>query len=296
VLVLANKEKNKKFKEDDVHLAVGMSETAGITISQLLSIKEIQEKRKIDQQLKTASIIQKHLLPQSVPKLEKFDIATHYKPAYQIGGDYFDFVDVDNEHLGIVIADVSGKGYAAGLVMATARSLLAIIALGKRSPSDVLVKLNRYLIKLIPEEIFVSITYAILNKKTRKLVWARAGHEPLICTSIGKKPKVLGGGNGMVVGMLEGEVFKHSLSEETYTLEPGDVVLFYTDGVTEANDINQTEFGIERLISAMRSVTKMSAQHAVELIVHKINRFVHDTPPYDDMSLVLIRAVPEKED
>ena len=295
VLVLANKEKNRLFKQDDVHLAVGMSETAGITISQLLSIKEIQEKRKIDQQLKTASIIQSHLLPQTVPKTEKLDIATFYKPAQHIGGDYFDFINVDDEHIGIVIADVSGKGYAAGLVMATARTLLSVIAIGVLSPRVVLAKLNKYLVKLIPEEMFVSVTYAILNKNTRKLVWARAGHEPLICSSIGNKPKILDGGNGMVVGMLEGDAFFNTLTDETYTLAPGDVILFYTDGVTEANDAEQNEFGMERLTSAMRSVTKMSAQHAIELIVHKIKRFVHETPPYDDMSLVLIRSIPDEQ-
>ena len=295
VLVLTNKEKGREFKKDDVHLAVGMSETAGITISQLLSIKEIQEKRKIDQQLKTAAIIQRHLLPQSLPKPDKIDIATYYKPAYQIGGDYFDFINVDDDHLGIVIADVSGKGYAAGLVMATARTLISVIALGNLSPKNVLAKLNKYLVKLIPEEMFVSATYAILNKNTRELVWARAGHEPLICTSNGKAPKILGSGNGMVVGMLDGEAFAQTLTDESYTLGQGDVVLFYTDGVTEANDAEQHEFGMDNLIGAMRSVTKMSAQQAIELIVHKINRFVRDTPPYDDMSLVIIRSIPDEK-
>ena len=296
VLVVTNKSKNKEFKKDDIHLAVGMSETAGITISQLLSLKEIQEKRKIDQQLKTASLIQKHLLPQTLPVLDKFDVATFYKPAQQIGGDYFDFIDIDNEHIGIVIADVSGKGYAAGLVMATARSLFSVISRGNLSPSTVLCELNKYLVKLIPEEMFISVTYAILNKKTRKIVWARAGHEPLICCSVGKKPKILDGGNGMVVGMMDGEAFEQTLTDETYFLEPGDVVLFYTDGVTEANNSAKDEFGMTRLVTAMRTVTKMSAQHAVDLIVHKLNRFVHEEAPYDDMSLVLIRSTPEKDD
>ena len=293
VLVVANKAKKREFKKDDIHLAVGMSETAGITISQLLSLKEIQEKRKIDQQLKTASLIQKHLLPQTVPILEKFDVATFYKPAQQIGGDYFDFIDIDNEHIGIVIADVSGKGYAAGLVMATARSLFSVMSRGNLSPSTVLCELNKYLVKLIPEEMFISVTYAILNKKNRKIVWTRAGHEPLICCSVGKKPKILDGGNGMVVGMLEGEAFKQTLSDETYSLEPGDVLLFYTDGFTEANDPEENEFGMDRLISTMRSVTKMSAQNAIEFIVHQLKRFVHDQPPYDDVSLVIVRAIPE---
>ncbi|RLD12226.1 MAG: hypothetical protein DRI44_01360 [Chlamydiae bacterium] len=295
VLIVANKMKNSDFKKDDIHLAVGMSETAGITISQLLSLREIQEKRKIDQQLKTASVIQKHLLPQTVPLTDKFDIATFYKPAQQIGGDYFDFIDVDDDHLGIVIADVSGKGYAAGLVMATARSLFSVMSRANLSPSDVLCELNKYLVKLIPQEMFISVIYAIFNKKSREIVWARAGHEPLICCSVGKKPKILDGGNGMVVGMLEGEAFRQTLTDENYTLNPGDVVLFYTDGVTEANDPEENEFGMNRLINTMRSVTKMSAENAINLIVHKLSRFVHDHPPYDDMSLVLIRAIPEND-
>jgi sigma-B regulation protein RsbU (phosphoserine phosphatase) len=99
----------------------------------------------------------------------------------------------------------------------------------------------------------------------------------------------------MVVGMMEGEAFKQTLSDETYSLEPGDVVLFYTDGVTEANDPEKDEFGMNRLVAAMRTVTKMSAQHAIDLIVHKLIRFVHDEPPYDDMSLVLVRVIPETD-
>ena len=192
--------------------------------------------------------------------------------------------------MGIVIADVSGKGTTAGLVMATARSLFSVIARGELSPRYVLCKLNTHLVKLIPAEMFISVTYAILNQKTGQLVWARAGHEPILYCSVGKDTQILGSGNGMVVGMLAGPAFEESLTDEYFNLSKGDVILFYTDGVTEANNPDNKEFGELNLANALKTITKMDSQQSLNLIVHRLSRFTHDQPAYDDMTLVLVRV------
>ncbi len=290
VLALANKLDRAAFTEEDVHLAGSMTEMAGITVSHILSFQEIQDKRRMDRQLKDAAVIQAHLLPQLVPRNEHFEIAVHYQPAFRLGGDYYDFINVDENHVGIVIADVSGKGTPAGLVMATTRSLFAAIAQGELSPAAVLRELNGHLLKLIPEEMFVSINYAILDTKSCDALWARAGHEPILFCSAGKAPVSLGEGHGMVVGMVEDDLFARMLKDEAYHLASGDIALFYTDGVTEAHNVDAEEFGARRLANALKTVTRMEADQAVDCIVHRVKRFMREEPAYDDMTLVLIKA------
>lgn len=290
VLVLANKFEHGEFTDEDLDLAKNLSEMAGITINHILSFEDLQDKMLIDNQFQTAEIIQSHLLPENIHISDKYEFAVHYQPAYRLGGDYYDFIEVDDDHIGILVADVSGKGIPAGLVMATTRSLAAVLTRGELSPRRVLIQLNNYLHRLIPENMFVTVSYAVLNKNTREIVCARAGHEPLICCFGQKGMCVLGGGKGMVVGMVDDEIFSQSLENESYQLEPGDMVLFYTDGVTEAHNPDGEEFGRQRLGRILDTVKELDACNAMECLIHRITRFMEDEAPYDDITLVLIKV------
>jgi sigma-B regulation protein RsbU (phosphoserine phosphatase) len=290
VLALANKVDHAEFTDEDLELAKNLSEMAGITINHILSFEDLQDKLLIDNQLQTAEIIQSHLLPENIHISDKYEFAVHYQPAYRLGGDYYDFIKVDETHIGVLVADVSGKGIPAGLVMATTRSLAAVLIPGELSPRDALIKLNNHLHRLIPENMFVTISYAILNTETGELVCARAGHEPLMCYFKQRGMCMLGSGKGMVVGMVDDEIFSRSLENESYQLESGDVVLFYTDGVTEAHNPDGEEFGRQRLGRILDTVKELDACNAMECLIHRINRFMEDEAPYDDISLVLIKA------
>lgn len=290
VLVIANKKDHAQFNEDDLSLANRLAEMAGISLSHILSFQEMEDKRRIDSQLQNAAIIQHHLLPQRIPQYDSCELSVYFQPAYHLGGDYYDFIQIDDEHLGIIVADVSGKSITAGLVMATTRSLVTVLSPNQLSPSRMLCELNAHLLQLIPEEMFVSMSYAILNTKTREMITARAGHEPSLRCSPNHEACCLSDQSGMVLGMIGNDVFAPTIEDVSCTLEPGEYVLFYTDGVTEAHNMKDEEFGRNELAASLRSVTKMDASSAMNFIVQRIKRFTQGHPPYDDITLVMVRV------
>jgi len=290
VLALANKTDRAEFTIEDLHLAEQLAEMAGVTVSHFLMFQQLHEKQQVDSQLRTAEVILNHLLPQGVPTLDKFSIAVHYQPAYRLGGDYYDFIQVDDQHMGILIADVSGKGIPAGLVMATTRSLISVLAVRQLSPSTVLRSLNLYLGRLIPSDMFVSATYAVMNTVTGGILFARAGHEPIIACAPHQEPRVLGDGDGMVVGMVDDATFAQSLRDEHYHVRAGDMLLLYTDGLTEARNPDGEEFGRRRAAQLLMQVSSLDAQDALQSYVHRVKKFMGNAPIYDDMTIALIKA------
>lgn len=290
VLALLNKMNRQPFDAEDLHLAQSLSDMAGIAVSHVLLFRELQEKQQIEMQLRNAEVILNHLLPQRIPEDPRIEIAVHYEFAYRLGGDYYDFVELDERHLGIIVADVAGKGIPAGLVMATTRSLFAVLSPGQLSPSALLRTLNGHLLKLIPEDMFVTAIYAVLDKQTGLLIFARAGHEPLIACARGEAPSFIGHAAGMVVGMLPDELFAQSISDEHYHLRSGETILFYTDGLTEAQNQKGEEFGRQRIAAALQQVSALSADETVRCIVHRVKKFMDDTPLYDDMTILALKA------
>lgn len=290
VLALANKVERAAFTLEDLHLAEQLSEMAGVTVSHFIMFKQLHEQQQVESQLRTAEVIITHLLPQHIPQPPHFSIAVHYQPAYRLGGDYYDFVEVDDQHLGLLVADVSGKGIPAGLVMATTRSLMAVLAAQQLSPSAVLRAVNAQLIKLIPAEMFVTANYGVLNTTTGAFVFARAGHEPVLCCAPHREPSVLSQGNGMVVGMVDNETFSRVLRDECYQLQAGEMLALYTDGLTEARNPAGEELGRTRVAQLLKNVCGMAAQEALQCMVHRVKKFTGAAPIYDDMTIVLVKA------
>jgi sigma-B regulation protein RsbU (phosphoserine phosphatase) len=290
VLALANRVDRAAFTLEDLHLAEQLSEMAGVTVSHFIMFTQLHEQQQVESQLRTAEVILNHLLPQRIPQPPHFSIAVHYQPAYRLGGDYYDFIEVDDQHLGILVADVSGKGIPAGLVMATTRSLMAVLAARQLSPSAVLCALNEQLIKLIPAEMFVSANYGVLNTHTGAFVFARAGHEPVMCCAPHRAPAVLGQGAGMVIGMLDTETFARALRDECYQLQTGEMLALYTDGLTEAHNAAGEEFSRTHVSQVLMNVCGMTAPDAMQCIVHRVKKFTGAAPIYDDMTIVLVKA------
>ena len=290
VLALANRMDRAPFDAEDFQLARNLGDMAGITISHIMSFQDIQEKKMVDSQLQTAETILKHLLPQHVPQSSRFDLAVHYQPAFRLGGDYYDFIRVDETHLGVLIADVSGKGIPAGLVMATTRSLFAALAKDERSPVKVLTRLNGYLLQLIPDEMFVSMLYAVLNEETSEAIFVRAGHEPIISCKQRQEPSVITSAQGMVVGMVDDDTFGLTVREEKIKLDPAESILLYTDGLTEAQDEKGDELGRPRVMQLLKQVSGFEVEDAMKSLAHRVKKFTGRAPLYDDTTVVLIKA------
>jgi len=204
--------------------------------------QEIRERERVEQELRVARSIQQASLPKQVPELEGWEISPHYRPAREVGGDFYDFLELANGHLGLVVGDATGKGVPAALVMASARSMLRAVAQASESPGEVLRRANDPLATDIPPNMFITCFYGILDPKSGSLSYANAGHDlPYLRHSGGDAEELRA--RGMPLGLMPGM----SYEEKETILEAGDSVLFYSDGLVEAHDPEGEMFGFPRL-------------------------------------------------
>jgi sigma-B regulation protein RsbU (phosphoserine phosphatase) len=187
---------------------------AAVTVNIVQLYDELGEKQRIESELQVAKEFQTLLLPRDMPRLEGFEIATVCSPALEMGGDFFDFINLDDHHLGIVIADVSGKGIPGALIMAAVRSALRAEAFGRLSPAETLRVINQRVYEDTRENVFITMTYAILDKRSNILRFARAGHEPLIAVPEGNARPILYTPEGIALGLVEGEIFNANRGDD----------------------------------------------------------------------------------
>ena len=289
VLAVGHSTAGNTFSKNDFDVFVSAAEQSAFTLGNALAHKEASQNRKLEKEIRTAREVQKILLPSGDPKIPGFSIAGTNRPAKMVSGDYFDFIDVDEDHLGIVIADVSGKGIAASLIMAMCRSVIRANADYNHSPANVLRAANRQLYPDIREDMFISLAYAILDKRSNEILIARAGHDPPLhlMKATGQivpiKPK------GIAIGIDDGEVFDHAIALETVELAAGDTLLLYTDGVNEALDPEGEEFGMDRLRDTFERQSAKNAAGLVEGMIRAIETFAGNAPQNDDITLIAVQ-------
>ncbi len=206
-----------------------------------LRVAEVKERERIEQELRVARQIQQSLLPEATPELEGWKFATYYKPAREVGGDFYDFLELEDERLGLVVGDATGKGMPAALVMATTRGMLRAAAQTLDSPGAVLARVNDALYPDIPSAMFVTCFYAILDPKSGALSYANAGHDLPYLWHDGDAEELRA--RGMPLGLMP----EMSYEEKEAVLREGNSVLFYSDGLVEAHDPNFEMFGFPRL-------------------------------------------------
>src|SRR6202008_3087224 len=260
---LGNGRMGAPFSQNDFVVFKSIAEQSAFALYNAIIYSEANEKKRLDHDLEIARDIQRILLPAEAPAVTGFEIYGINVPAHQVGGDYFDYINIDNERLGVAIADVSGKGVPASLIMAICRSVLRSQAIGNPSPADVLQKVNRQLYPDIKEDMFISMAYLILDHVRSTVTLARAGHDaPLLYTHKTQTVTPLKT-PGMVVGIDSGDVFDRLTKDVAVPLERDDCILLYTDGITEALDSEGNEFGLEPTTKAFRDSAKQGAQAIV---------------------------------
>ena len=258
------------------------------SIEHLLHVQ--REKQRLDDELRIARDIQKSLLPASPPVMEGLTIADLCEPAREVGGDYYDFFELGPRQLGVMIADVSGKGTSAALYMAELKGLMLSLSQNERSPRRLLIEANRLLAAHLDNRSFITMTYLVLDLDRRTVTCARAGHTPLIVVSKGCPEVIIP--SGMVLGLrLPGasERFADVLEEHTRPLHAGDVYVLYTDGITEAMDETGELFSDEALARVVASQHQMDAAGIRERVVRDVKRFVGDAEPHDDMTMIVLK-------
>lgn len=289
ILALGNRPGGSPFSASDFVVFKSIAEQSAFALYNAIIYSEANEKKRLDHDLEIARDIQRTLLPAESPAVAGFEISGINLPARQVSGDYFDYIRVDEKRFGIAIADVSGKGVPASLIMAICRSVLRSQAPQNESPAEVLRAVNRQLYPDIKEDMFISMAYLILDHVAGKVTLARAGHDaPLLYRKETEKVEPVKP-PGMVVGIDSGSVFDRVTNDFAIPLERDDCLVLYTDGVTEALDSNGDEFGFERMTQSVRASAATGAAGIVSRLIDDLKDFVGAQPQNDDITLIVVR-------
>jgi sigma-B regulation protein RsbU (phosphoserine phosphatase) len=275
-----------------------LGELAGSFNSMTASIEglllEKAEKERLEQELKIARSIQMSLLPQGPFQMPGVSLSGHCEPAREVGGDYYDFLPLDEDRLGILIADVSGKGTSAALYMAELKGLVLSLSRNHVSPRKMLIEANRIISKHLDARSFITMTYAVVDLRARTMTCARAGHCPLVYVpgpdAHSRAPQVLTP-EGMVLGLQFdlGDTFDRLLEEVTLPLGRGDLFVLYTDGISEAMNEQGDCFGDHRLVELAERNADLRSDDLCERILSEVHTFAGDAAQHDDMTMVLLK-------
>lgn len=288
VLVVARRHEDGNFTTNDFNVFRSAAEQSSFAIGNARIHREAHEKRAMEGELKNAREVQRILLPQTDPVVAGFRISGTNLPARIISGDYYDYIELSEGKFGIVIADVSGKGVPAGLLMAMCRSALRSVAPGEASPSKALGAVNRQLFPDIREDMFISMAYGILDETSGKLTLSRAGHDPALWFRKETGKVELLRSPGLALGVDGGAVFERVTRDQEVELKSGDCVLFYTDGVKEAVNADEEEFGMERMSEAFRLAAPLGAEIVLSRMQEELKQFTGEGPQMDDITLVAV--------
>ena len=273
------------YSEDDLQVLGMLASQVAIIIEKVMLHDQLIEKQRLEGQLEVARQVQLELLPPSDPQLEGYDISAYNFPTEEVSGDYYDWVRIYDDQIGLVIADVSGKGVPAALLMAFLRASLRAATHIGYAPHISLAKVNYLLWESIERNQFVTAFYGILDATNRSLSYANAGHNPALLLDINGDIRFLERG-GLPLGM-----FRDTRYHEYYlSLEPGEILVLYTDGVTEAMNPKGEEFGRDRLARSVKAVAHLSARDLISAVHQDVNDWTDGMGAGDDATFFVIKA------
>ncbi|MFA5117148.1 MAG: GAF domain-containing SpoIIE family protein phosphatase, partial [Candidatus Omnitrophota bacterium] len=307
ILYLDNRLAGGTFGKDELELMKGFAVQASVSIENAFLVSSLVEQERLKQELELGRQIQESLLPKESPVIQGLKLSGLMLPAKEIGGDYYDFVVPDSSattggahagipnaqsscdfsSVGIVIGDVSGKGVAAGLLMAMAKTAIHTLSQEETSPKQILLRTNQILVKHIGAQKFMTMLYFRYDTQTKTLTYSSAGHEHiLIYRKEGKVESILSG--GFMLGMVPD--ISTFLEDKNISLNPGDKIVLYTDGVTEARNPQEDLFGLEKLIELIQKYGSKPAEQLLSSIKDEVYAYIGTREQYDDITLVVMEA------
>jgi phosphoserine phosphatase RsbU/P len=246
--------------------------------------RQIIEKELLEKQLETAREVQERLLPKGSPGISGYEFAGLCIPTEEVGGDYFDYIHLPHQQLGVVVADVSGHGISAAMVMTAFRALLRTHAHSRTKPARIARVINRQLPEFTADQHFVTAIYGVLDPISGKLEYVSCGHQPaLLIDPDGKSQKLEQ--RGPALGIFPEAQYPSGFA----VLKPGDLVVLYTDGVVEVENITGDRFGIERLAESVHRLRRLPGDELTEALLAETRRFARQESYQDDFTLVVIR-------
>lgn len=285
VIYVDNRLQTGIFIQDDLELLSTIAANAAIAIENARLYQVAVEKGRMERELQMAFRVQSSLIPEATPQLPGWEFVAHWQPAREVAGDYYDFIPHQNGDIGLVIADVTDKGMPAALFMAFTRSIVRASLDQAASPAEGIRKANRLICADSTSDMPVTLFYGLLDPVDGLLTYVNAGHNPPIHYRAASDAFTRLTRTGMLLGFDDQVTFR----QENRVLNPGDFIVFYTDGVTDAIDEAQRQFGVERFESLVWQYRNTSAAEILNAIEATIADFTGETAPYDDITLLVVK-------
>jgi serine phosphatase RsbU (regulator of sigma subunit) len=283
----ATKEYQNAFDQDDIDVMTTFADHVSIAIENSRLIAKSIERERLHQEMMVAQRMQKRLLPQRLPDIPSVEFAAVSESSFEVGGDYYDVINLPDERIGIVIGDVSGKGVSAAFYMAELKGIVLSLSKICSTPRELLLRANDTLMESLEKNAFISAVYAVLDVPHASLTMARAGHCPVILISGDSSELVRPSGIGL--GLTNGSQFAQATEEREIKLKHGDICIFYTDGITEARNAEMEEYGYERLVQVAGECRDCSAEVMKDKILQSVRTFIGQGAYTDDVTLVVVK-------
>jgi sigma-B regulation protein RsbU (phosphoserine phosphatase) len=286
-LIMLGERKNRKgYEQTDIEFILSLGSIAIISIENALLFETALEKQRMEKDLETARTIQKNLLPKSIPKFDTIEIEAYNESAKIVGGDYYDIIQLDESNVLIAIADVSGKGVPASLLMANLQAFLKTICKMKLPLDEATNLINDLIAENTTMGNYVTFFWSVFNTESKELTYVNAGHNPPFLVRNGKITKLKKG--GMIIGFLPTEIPYES---ETVKLQKGDFLILYTDGITEAMDKDSKEYTDERFEELVCRLKDESPYEAMKIIKRSIDEHVKGAEQSDDLTYIVAKVL-----
>lgn len=277
------------FTKELVEIIETFTNQAGISIANFRMMKEAITTERYQEELKIAKQVQAKLLPSELESNKDFDISTFTIAADEVGGDYYDSFKIDEAKTALIIGDVSGKGTSAAFHMAQMKGVFLALAQMDLSPAEFLDKSNLAISSGLDKTSFVTISYFVIDSLNKSIDFARAGHVPSLYYDAKDKKAAYFKNKGLGLGIIRGNKFKEYIQQSSITYQSDDILVLYTDGITEAQNKNQEEFGYERLLEIIEKNNRMDATAIQEKVIEELYNFCDNTLLEDDYSLVVVK-------
>jgi len=286
LISLGQKKSGKFYRREDINLLNTLANQGAVAIENARMIEDVIEKERMEEELSIARDLQMSMLPAACPTIEGFEIAAYSVSAMEVGGDFYDFIEMGKDKVGMVIGDVTGKSVSGALVMSASRSIFRMLSEEQMSVGEIMIRANRRTKKDIKTGMFVALLYAVLDAKDNTLSLCSAGQtQPVhLSAETGETRLVETKGDTFPLGILEDVDYQETRLE----LAPGDKVVLYTDGIVEAMNDQEEMYGFERLLEVVQGAKSMTAELLLKEIIDKVNAFAGGAAQHDDLTIIVI--------
>jgi len=285
-MLIEEAENGRRFRSRRIEIINGIAQQAALAIQNDLLQQEMVVRERLETEVQLARQIQQTFIPHTLPTHPAWQIAARWRTARQVGGDFYDVIELPNGKLGLFIADVADKGMPAALFMALTRTLVRAAVKEMNSPVDVLRRVNDQLLPDTQQGMFVTAVYGVLDPESGDFTFVNAGHNPPFWMKANQSIEKLTR-TAIALGVME----QPGMKERTVSLAKGDILLLYTDGLTEAFSPSEELFGDSRLMDSLISIKAHTADEVLIVIEDRLNEFIDTTPLGDDLTMLVLRRI-----